>query len=221
MSMQGWTTLNLKELLDGDLARIRNVIRFSNSTRIKNESVAEHSFFTAYYSLMLAFTLVVEEHASIDFGEMLACAILHDVDEAKSGDFVRHFKYMNPEIKSHIEEATTEIMRQAFSPIFTKERAEKYHNEPANTLQLLWKNAKNPNTLEGDIVAFADFLSVLSYVMNEIDCGNVKLLRQLDDMYEYARSFNKRNFIKYEEVKAWLCQVFGILNQYGMKKEEV
>lgn len=220
MNVKGWTTLNMKEMLDGDLARIRNVIRFSNSTRIKNESVAEHSFFTAYYSLILALTLIVEEHVNIDLGEMLACAILHDLDEAKSGDFVRHFKYMNPEIKQHIEDATTEIMKQAFLPMFTKERATQYHDEPANTLQQLWKYAKNPNTLEGDIVAFADFLSVLSYVMNELDSGNVKLLRQLDDMYEYARSFNKRNFIKYEEVKAWLCQVFSILNQYGMKKEE-
>lgn len=220
MSYKGWTTLNLKEMLDGDLSRIRNVIRFSNSTRIKDESVAEHSFFTAYYALILSFALIVSEHIEIDIGEVLAGAVLHDIDESKSGDFVRHFKYMNPDIKGHIEKATEMIMQHAFSPLFNRERISEQSAEPVNTLQLLWKHAKNPYTIEGDIVAFADFLSVLSYVMNEIDCGNKKLLRQLDDMYAYARTFNNRDFIKYEEVKAWLCQVFTLLNQYGMNKDE-
>lgn len=206
--------LNLNELLDGDLSRIRNVIRFSNSTRIKDESVAEHSFFTAYYSMILAAALHYVEHVEIDVGRMLSCAILHDIDESKSGDFVRHFKYMDKDIKQHIEDATSKIMQQAFTPLF-----EGTDSISAN-LQDHWKNAKDPTTLEGDLLAFADFLSVLSYVMNELDCGNKKLLRQLDDMYEYANSFHQREFIKYPEVRLWLEQVLSILKRYGMRKTE-
>lgn len=217
MSYNGFSMLNMKELLDGDLSRLRNVIRFSNSTRIKDESVAEHSYFTAYYSLALAFALIVEEGIIIDMGTLLSGAILHDVDEAKSGDFVRHFKYMTPEFKRHIEMATSKLMLGAFDPLYTKMDEEDH--EPANSMHYLWRNAKQ-DTIEGDIVAFADFLSVLSYVMNEIDCGNKKLLRQLDDMHEYAESFYKRKFIKYKEVKSWMFQVMAILNKYGMKKED-
>lgn len=220
MSYNGMCMLRLQELLDGDLARIRNVIRFSNSTRIKDESVAEHTYFTAYYALVLAMTLIVEEGVPIDMGTLLTSAILHDMDESKSGDFVRHFKYMDIDIKRHIEDASDKIMRNAFDPIFVKERLTLREGEPAHSLHYLWKNAKDPATLEGDIVAFADFLSVLSYVMNELDCGNKKLLRQLDDMHEYANSFYKRKFIKYEEVKSWLFQVMAILNKYGMRKED-
>lgn len=212
MKIIGWSALNLQELLDGDLARIRNVIRFSNSTRIKNESVAEHTFFTAYYSLILAATLASSEHVKIDTGKMLAGSLLHDIDESKSGDFVRHFKYLNKDIKRQIDAATEKIMENAFSPMFD----DKHKDIPAY-LQYIWKNSKDPDTLEGDLVAFADFLSVLSYVMNEIDCGNVKLIRQLDDMYEYARSFYDRSFIKYAEVKAWLTQVISILNTYRIR----
>lgn len=218
MSYNGMCMLKLQELLDGDLARIRNVIRFSNSTRIKDESVAEHTYFTAYYALVLAMTLIVEEGVNIDMGTLLTSAILHDMDESKSGDFVRHFKYMDADIKRHIEDASDKIMRNAFDPIFVKERLAMRENEPAHSLHYLWKYAKQ-DTLEGDIVAFADFLSVLSYVMNELDCGNKKLLRQLDDMHEYANSFYKRKFVKYEEVKAWLYQVMAILNKYGMRGE--
>lgn len=218
MSYNGMCMLRLQELLDGDLARIRNVIRFSNSTRIKDESVAEHTYFTAYYALVLAMTLIVEEGVHIDMGTLLTSAILHDMDESKSGDFVRHFKYMDFDIKRHIEDASDKIMRNAFDPIFVKERLNMRENEPAHSLHYLWKYAKE-DTLEGDIVAFADFLSVLSYVMNELDCGNKKLLRQLDDMHEYAHSFYKRKFVKYEEVKAWLYQVMAILNKYGMRKD--
>ena len=221
MSYNGMCMVRIKEMLDGDLARIRNVIRFSNSTRIKDESVAEHSYFTAYYAMVLAMALIVEEGVPVDMGTLLTSAILHDVDEAKSGDFVRHFKYMDTDIKRHIEDASDRIMRNAFDPIFVKERMVLREGEPSHSLHYLWKNAKDPDTIEGDIVAFADFLSVLSYVMNELDCGNKKLLRQLDDMYEYAHSFYKRKFVKYEEVKNWLFQVMSILNSYGMKKEEI
>ena len=64
-------------------------------------------------------------------------------------------------------------------------------------------------------MAFADFLSVLSYVMNEIDCGNRKLITQLDDMYDYAQSFRLRMIFRhYEEPKMWLAQVMSILNKY-------
>ena len=128
---------------------------------------------------------------------------------------------MDTDIKRHIEDASDRIMRNAFDPIFVKERMVLREGEPSHSLHYLWKNAKDPDTIEGDIVAFADFLSVLSYVMNELDCGNKKLLRQLDDMYEYAHSFYKRKFVKYEEVKNWLFQVMSILNSYGMKKEEI
>lgn len=220
MSYRGLSLLNLKELLDGDMSRIRNVVRFSNSTRIKDESVAEHSFFTVYYSMVLAHTLMTEEGVSIDMGRLLSGAILHDVDEAKSGDFVRHFKYMDKDLKKHIEDATFKIMQRAFEPLFDRNRSAEYNNEPSNTFQRLWASAKDPETLEGDIVAFADFLSVLSYVMNEIDCGNEKLIRQLDDMYEYAESFYQRDFYKYKEVKAWLVQVLSILNKYRIKTED-
>lgn len=205
--------LNLSSLLSGDMMRIRNVIRFSNSTRIKDETVAEHSYFTAYYALVLActFSAVYQEH--LDYEEILSSAIMHDVDEAKSGDFVRHFKYSDKELKSKIEQVTDELMDNAMMDLYNPERKSEAR-PPAMFLHTRWRYAKN-DTLEGDIVAFADFLSVLSYVVNEIACGNKKIIEQLDDMYEYAKSFyNRHLFQKYEEPKMWLEQSIVILNKY-------
>lgn len=198
--------LNLNELLAGNLSRIRNVVRFSNSTRIKDESVAEHSYFTAYYALVLGHVLSNVEGVNVDFGTMLTGALVHDIDEAVSGDFIRHFKYQDPELHKRLDDASNKLMEGAFNS--TSEAL----TEPLYTG---WRSAKQESTVEGDLVAFADFLSVLSYVMNEIDCGNRKLIEQLDDMYEYARSFYDRMIFRhYGEPKLWLAQVASILNVY-------
>lgn len=211
--------LNLPELLDGELTKIRNVIRFSNSTRIKDESVAEHSYFTAYYALVLAASLVTVEKVEINMSKILASAILHDIDEAKSGDFVRHFKYSDPELKAHIEAATDNLMQGCMYSLFSDTRKGEA-SVPAGYLHRCWKEAKQDDTIEGDIVAFADFLSVLSYVMNEIDCGNTKLVRQLDDMHEYVESFYARKIFKeYKEPINWLFQVMSLLNKYHLKED--
>lgn len=198
--------LNLMEMLGGNLSRVRNVIRFSNSTRIKDESVAEHSFFAAYYSLVLGHVLQTCEDVTLDFGVLLSRALVHDLDESITGDFVRHFKYEDPELHERLDHASSCLMSCAFDSTCY---------DISNVLHELWKTAKTPSTIEGDIMAFADFLSVLSYVMNEIDCGNRKLIMQLDDMYAYAKSFRERMIFRhYEEPKMWLAQVMSILNKY-------
>lgn len=201
-------------MIDGELTRLRNVIRFSNSTRIKDESVAEHSFFTAYYSLILANHLKTVENIQVDIATVLSRALVHDIDEAKSGDFVRHFKYEDPSLAEHISKVTRSSMRGAFNDVFDNKYLVDSNYKSTLELQEYWENSK-ASGVEGDIVAFADFLSVLSYIMNEIDCGNKKLIRQLDDMYEYANSFYNRGiFSKYEEPRTWLFQVIALLNSY-------
>ena len=206
----------MKELLDGDLTRVRNVVRFSNCNRIKNESVAEHSYFTAYFSLILGMALVVEEGVCVDMGELLSSAILHDIEECRSGDFVRSFKYTTVDMKRNIEDCATKYMQTAFNPLFSKELSVLREEEPSHSLNYLWKNAKETYSIERDIVAFADFLSMISYVINEINYGNTKICGQLEDMASYVESFYKRNFSKYNEVQHWLQQVKCILIEYNI-----
>ena len=181
--------INLAEMLGGNLSRVRNVIRFSNSPRIKDESVAEHSFFAAYYSLVLGHVLQAYEDVNVDFGLLLSRALVHDLDESITGDFVRHFKYEDPDLHERLDDASSCLMSCAFDSTC---------EDISNVLHELWKTAKAPSTVEGDLMAFADFLSVLSYVMNEIDCGNRKLIQQLDDMYTYAGSFRERMIFRQE-----------------------
>lgn len=213
--------LKMRELLCGNLTRIRNVVRFSNSTRIKDESVAEHSYFAAYYSLILGRMLESVTAIEIDYGLLLTRALLHDLDEAISGDFVRHFKYVDPELHKKLDEASGKLMqKEAFTGIFTGKFICDNEFKITDDLYQHWKCAKSSD-VEGDIVAFADFLSVLSYVMNEIDCGNKRLITQLDDMYEYAESFRKRTlFRQQQEASEWLNQVMVLLNEYLGGRDE-
>lgn len=206
--------INLAEMLGGNLSRVRNVIRFSNSTRIKDESVAEHSFFAAYYSLILGHALNAFEGVEVDFGLLLSRALVHDLDESITGDFIRHFKYSDHILHDRLDDASAVLMSHAFDATFYDAVIAK-QGVLSNYLLDLWKTSKAPSTVEGDIMAFADFLSVLSYVMNEIDCGNKKLVTQLDDMYEYLNSFRERMIFRhYEEPKMWLAQAVSLLNKY-------
>jgi len=182
-------TVDLSRVVLGDLSRLRFVIRFSNCPRIHNESVGEHSFYTALYSYFIAVGLRVQGH-EIYIGQVLAKALMHDVDECLSGDFIRMFKHSNPELKQAIDQASAK---------FTKGMTRDISNSStlADVYFADWEKAKLGR--EGKIVAFADYLSVLSYVAQEIELGNVRMRRQIPELKRFHSSFRSPDFKFLEE----------------------
>jgi len=188
--------LNITEMLVGKTSKLRNIIRYSNGNRIHNETVAEHSFFTAYYAMLMAYALRAEGLSMIDVGEVATYALMHDLDECVTGDFIRTFKHSNPQLvdalMSASEGATKHLLRDMFG-------------EPQPFLYTLWKCAKQPETIHGQIVAFADFLSVLAYLMQELQSGNTYILAQIDGFKEYCDGFsNMPMFQQCSVAKEWL-----------------
>ena len=98
--------LLLKELLLGSLSRLKNIVRFSNSHKIIHESVAEHSFSTAVYALVLGEEL---RRGGLEINVELAVkrALLHDIEESCSGDYIRTFKHSDPDLMKAIDKAST------------------------------------------------------------------------------------------------------------------
>lgn len=189
----------LSEALVGDLARLRFIIRFSNCPRIHNESVGEHSFYTALYSYMIGTGLKFCGW-EIDMGRLLGKALMHDVDECFSGDFIRMFKHSSPALKSEIDKA---------SSVFTQKLAKNLSSSKllSDTFFNDWKKAKEED--EGRVVAFADYLSVLSYVMQEIELGNVRMRRQIVELKRFHNSFRKPEF---DFIKHYIFQAGRILD---------
>ena len=191
--------LNIEELLIGQNARLRHIVRFNNSPRIKDESVAEHSYYTSFYSLVLC-EVLTEFGAEIDKGKLLSKAILHDMDESFSGDFVRMYKNATPELRDAIENTNKKLIDSVFRGLFNKQGRFEYLSK---YLSLEWINCKD-DSIEGEIVSFADFLSVLSYVLHEVGSGNRSILKYVKAMDEYLSSFNHfLIFQQYEEAKLW------------------
>jgi len=168
--------IDLRQVLTGEPVRLRYIKRFSICPRVHEESVAEHSYYVAFISLMLAEDLKNQCYR-IDVGLLLSRALLHDLDEVFSGDFIRMFKHHNEDVNREINCAATELV------------ANFLQNYPAGDQRLeYWEKSKEED-IEGRILGFADFLSVVSYIWQEIHAGNVIMLQHLPELEKFARSF--------------------------------
>lgn len=192
--------LNIKEMIIGKHCRLRHIIRYSNSPRQHNESVAEHSYYTALYAMIMAECLT---HLTINHAILLQKALLHDTDECFSGDFIRVFKRSSEALANLIEKTAKDMIPQAFDMVPADSRQ---HREMCER----WATAKDA-TVEGDIVAFADFLSVLSYVFQELQSGNKAILGSLEGLEDYLASFKSRKLSRDTHFQLWYKQAQGLI----------
>ena len=168
----------MKNLLLGPLSRLKNIIRFSNSHKLQHESVAEHSYSTAVYVLVIGEELRLGG-LEIDVELAVKRALLHDVEESCSGDYIRTFKHSDPELASRkfAEKIFRSISPRSWTPLYK-----------------LWEEAKD-HSLTGLLVEFADFLSVVSYVLREGQLGNKTLVtEQAESLGEYSGRFTHRRY---------------------------
>ena len=127
------------------------ITRYSNVIRIKNESVAEHSFFVALLVLKLADTY------NFDIQTALAYAIVHDMMEAEINDITHYTKSKYPEINKAVKDAET----QAFNAF------------PDGWIKSYYEFGKMyPDSNEMLIVKLADVIQCSQYAKHEMKLGN-------------------------------------------------
>jgi|TARA_Y100000310_G_C20553326_1_gene749238 putative hydrolase of HD superfamily len=178
-------SFSLQDLLLGEPVNLRFVTRFSALPKTHDETVAEHSYFVALYSMIIGEHLE-REGIDINFRRLLSYAIVHDLDEALTGDFIRTFKYSSDSLRNEIMKATKVIM---------KKLSDKY-----NIDKTYWEDSKETSTIEGKIVMIADFLSVLSFVFQELRAGNGSFLSVGGDIEKYYRQFDKEEFEPFRDI---------------------
>lgn len=128
--------------------RLKNMIRYNNISRIKDESVAEHSFFVSLITARLHLTY------KFNLERALLMATIHDIFEIYISDIPRNVKenFNLNKIFNNIEE---QIILNKYPEYYT-----------------LIKEFNTMSSIEGLIVNLADNLSVLQYVITEINLGN-------------------------------------------------
>jgi 5'-deoxynucleotidase YfbR-like HD superfamily hydrolase len=146
---------------------------------------------------------------------LLTKALIHDVDEAFSGDVIRMFHRDGGDLERLIHDRAGLMVRRFVSQVT--------NNNESMELQFMhnWEKAKDKDTVEGCIVAYADFLSVLSYVVQEVDGGNRRLLDHLADIEEYAESFSSdhRFDFLWEVVEGHRSMVTWLKNELNTRRQ--
>lgn len=135
------------------LYNLSYINRYSNVARIKDESVAEHSFFVAVEVLDLY------QQYDFNLGSTLSMAITHDWIEADTDDVNHLIKKKYPELAAELRKAENSEM-------------EKYPNYIVNS----FKEYDHKNTFESLICHIADARQCVRYAQNEIDRGNKKYM---------------------------------------------
>lgn len=179
--------LSLDALLCGDVDRLRFISRFSTCNVIHKESVAEHSFYVAFYALQIGhWVTTVSIDRSVRFDVLLGRALVHDIDESRTGDFYRPFKYSSDTLREHLEHAAGLEVKGIFERLWED-------SVPRSLMHAHWLFAKSADT-EGCILAFADFLAVLSYMWTEVKVANHTMREHKESMRAYIQTFYAPKF---------------------------
>ena len=141
---------------------LAHVIRFSATPQHFPESVAEHSYYTAYMASLLC-DLVEQKGIEVSRERAISMALVHDTEEMFSGDILSPFKHYSSEVKESIQKVNTKVVPQVFEDL-TKEMQEKYVG--------LWNEDARGESIEAQLVKVADRLSLLSKCAEEVKVGN-------------------------------------------------
>lgn len=167
-------------LLKSSIHRASYVTRYSTRPVTHQENIAEH----AYYVTMYAYLIYHELGAGMsdaDLGELMSKALLHDLDECVTGDFQRQFKYSHPQLAQIIHEAAHSQVPTILAGFQAGDSDAAFNT---------WIKAKD-DSLEGRIVAVADFLAVVTYLHREMTFGNHSILDIFDECINYGQSLRE------------------------------
>lgn len=150
---------------------LRDIKRYNNSFRIKDESVAEHCFFVALIVLRL--------HKTYDFNLTIALqmALVHDIAEIDVTDMPHNVKNRFPKLAKELENSEIEAQKEYWHSVVK-----------------LNKELLEEMTIESKIVILADVMSVIQYSNTEIKLGN-------SYMIQIKESATKRMNVILEDIK--------------------
>lgn len=183
--------MNLFNAITGKIARMSHVTRYSSVAVIRRENVAEHSWWVAFISFLVASDLndtvpVAESVAPlVKLEKMLVRALVHDLSECVSGDIIRTFKYSDPALTAAINAADELSIKELAKDL----------GRTGETIAYAWRNAKD-ESIEGDIIRFADMAVVAFYCREEERTGNRGIIPVLQVMYEtWLHEFHDHRYL--------------------------
>lgn len=134
--------------------QLNNIVRYNTRNKINPESVASHSFFTAYFVLSICRDFNIPDDVKL---LALESAVLHDVPEVFINDITYDCKQLVPEIETLLRPYEVSVLEQISSHA---------------SRVLFGDNLTKAEKLANSIVEWADVLSVKQYALSEVELGN-------------------------------------------------
>lgn len=192
--------LIISQMLTGDVNRMRFIRRYGTSLTLHQENVAEHSYYVILYAMMLADHLNSKGSYRVDTLKVMRSAVFHDMDEARSGDFQRPFKYRSPELQKLINTVSRlEFKDMLIDMVQDLETLQEYLRA--------WDEAKN-DTIEGMVVEFADYLCVVSYILMESTALSQTMTVHMGTMLDFIQHFKG---VRYNPIRDLVLEVEKML----------
>lgn len=160
-----------------EIYKLKNLVRYNNRTKLKDESVAEHSFFVALISLMICDTLGLDKDITL---ECLVKAVLHDMPEIEMNDITHDVK----------ERLKLDVILQEYE----NEYYDKHFKNFASLMNF------EDGSISSIVVQLADAESVRQFIQNEKKLGNQsKDIFEIDD--ECGQRISRLEDALYEKIK--------------------
>ena len=152
---------------------LKNLIRYNQRVRLKDESVAEHSYYVALYTELICKELKMDMKSRL---MAIQYALLHDIPEIYTSDIPHPIKQKSDALKKSLKVLEREMLKEQlpeYLPLIE-------HVEEYDTLGLIHL-----------IVETADVMSVIQYAKQEIELGNQTMQPIFDDGLLRYRKLHK------------------------------
>lgn len=133
------------------------------------EDVAQHSYFTALYAMVLA-DLERKAGTTVDVEKLLRMALLHDAEEARTGDVHHPFKHQDAAFAEALDNRAFEWFGNLLGGL-PQDLAESY----------IWlrKAERDVSSTEANLLKAADKIEALLWAYEEYLLGNVHVRKAL------------------------------------------
>lgn len=159
-------------LITNRARNLRNIRRFNKDFMLHPETVAEHSFYTAYYAYIIALDMR-QRGISINPELTMRYGLLHDIEEATTGDVSRDYKHATPEIRKTMEALGGTLFARMIDTYLPTTKS-----KIRTALYSGWADAKSDSE-EGRLVEFADGLDALVNMIEERTMGNTTMIGKI------------------------------------------
>lgn len=193
-------------LYDPMYDQANNTVRWNGMNRIKNETVAQHTYLVTLFTRVILEELFSEYpyQATKDriISETTTYALFHDFDESFTGDIIHPLKY-NEVNGAEIRLQITTFLQSCGGRFDTQSPTHKMIRKYA------FKNRLKQ--FQKDIVKIADWLSMLFYLERESELGNkgvnntieycVEMLLELNENLQVRVSNYMRKDVNFDIIK--------------------